>query len=1647
MRALLALALGLALIATAPTTHAAPSCPTVRELAPTPSAPLTAAIALDGACARPARLTATASMLDGTVLGTATVAPEATNARTFRVDLQPWRTRDQRAGVYRIRWTLPAGGALLHEQRLTVACPAPPTPVASVAERPLSVAVGIPPGDRCEGDTSVSVELIDAQGRAVAPARTQRLAASAGGTLRFDLEGAEASGPTAARVALTNATGETTLATVPLRSLQAGAHVSCGPPVLEELAAVAGDRPGDYVLVGRYAATQPCHGATEIHLQLRDAQNIVVFNRTLSQPAAATAATLRVPLPVVAGAPYELSARVRYGPGLAADALVRQRIELPCAAPAVIDLGYADPAGTQVTALVQLSRCNLPASARVSIRDAADRVLSASDVAVTPRGESAFATLEPLPIANLRPGSYTAHVIVRDRTGRSAERSMPLARDLEGPAISLLHGTEPLAGTAVPVVRSLADLSVSFSDPSSLLSEAQPSATRARPLDGARAVLLQVSGEADPELSFVGYVDVPRAGPPWAFTGVLVENPAGDRRWLAPVGRRFVVAPADLGGLSPAIERAGFRAVVRTESLPPGAYRAVGVVLSAAGQDVLAPTVGAFTVSARAARRPDAVLRQGVTEIPVRLAFEREDVATLQALAALSDGNYTLELIARDRLGNASAPQRYPVTVSQDKSQRLVSLPALAGHTARVDFIPESRGTTPPPAAALRVAVRRVGGRGAVEVNGARLDDAPLDLLLAPDRAGRLPIRLRVVDPDLDTRLLVIPEAADLRPLELALSTYRPEFGLRRQELDTGSAVVIENRSGNCGRHVVFSNLQTVSVAADEVVCALRIGSPEVTIAAASGRATAIGLPPSAADRVPYAVGFVQSVNGVPTFTSLSEHTIGELQSQSRAPRLDFEPAPALRDRGPGLLTRPGPFRPGVLLVSSERDDAIVEVNGVAVPGLAAAPGVLRVPLETAVPELGGTQPLTVKAYYAATPTHVSQRTFTFTAVPPPVLVTALTGSLVLPSPLSLDVRAHVDEPALTPAAVDAYAVRRAVVAAPQLPRPLPATATARPDGTWSVSLPDVAAGAYRLQMVLEPRDPRLKAVLSPTTVEAAFTVVDGRPVDARIFTFKPADVAPFTAHLTLQFARPERRMDVARIVWEVSEDGKSFHPYQHGPTATEFALPEPMSRLFRARIVNRHSQAESVTRAIAVDAVSNASLTVAGPNETFRGYPVELVASGAAADRVLWRVLPPGAQRAEERRGERITVDASATGTYYVEVIAGDETGFDAVSAPRVFKTLHVRWPTLPPAVVTGPSALEVGRAATFEVREPPLFTGVGNPAVRRLGEWLLPGGRVVAGSDAVEYTLATAPPGDDPVAITYRSWLDGARDRTTVTTVHRVKAGRYRWPEWRLVSDTVSPTVPSTFRVALKPARWQDWLAVGDTPVETVWQLPTTARVRYQSNREVVFQLLDNRPFDVSARVSDARGNVAEVTARSLEPTRRVPFAVAARVATQSTVRTVPLRVSLGVEPVYAPKHRSIIRVAYYLGDQYLGATSGAPLEFQITKPGTHRLRAIASLGADLVAEDTAVLEVGDNVPPRCRVEAVGDFTLNGIAKAVCEDPDGQMSAYRWYLDGQPVSATGSRVQLTRQQLSSVSELSVVGVDNAGKETTARLNLKSSS
>lgn len=232
-----------------------------------------------------------------------------------------------------------------------------------------------------------------------------------------------------------------------------------------------------------------------------------------------------------------------------------------------------------------------------------------------------------------------------------------------------------------------------------------------------------------------------------------------------------------------------------------------------------------------------------------------------------------------------------------------------------------------------------------------------------------------------------------------------------------------------------------------------------------------------------------------------------------------------------------------------------------------------------------------------------------------------------------------------------------------------------------------------------------------------------------------------------------------------------------------------------------------------------------------------------------------------------------------------------------------------------------------------------------------------------------------------------------------------------------------------------------MSDATLRTDWQLPPDLRVLRRNDRELIVQVSREQPFDVSAKVIDDRGNAAQVSATDVSPYRRTLLEIETLITPERPLHTAPLKVKVSAKPLVVPPGRKIERVAVYLNGQPMGATPGPPLALDLSAPGRYHIRTIASIGTDIVAENSTLFEVLDNAPAVCEIEFLGEFAINGVAKANCTDPDGHIVDYRWYRNGELFDTAGPRVRLNPSQLQGLKELSLVVTDNAGKEATARI------
>lgn len=1387
-----------------------------------------------------------------------------------------------------------------------------------------------------------------------------------------------------------------------------------------------------------------CQDETRVGLQVRDANRVVVFNRTLDLPPGSDASQIRLPFSGVPGASYDVQISAHFGLDYSQTVSLSESVLYECTAPVVLDLGYSNPDASHIAGLVALTACNAPATARLLVRNAEGRLVVDAEPQILQDVGTAYARIAPISLGHLDSGEYTASLSVADNRGRPASREVDLVLDSDGPEINFTLRGQSVESGELPTVRSLDELSLTFSDAHKPLSAFSPYSGSPSSLhDDPRLDIQRVDGESTPQIWFTGIVDVPRLSPSLGFKGILIQSPDGNQ-WISPIARQFVPSErSDLTGFHPSRHRIGFRSVARTQPLDTGRYHIVGIVaVDSEGRDLLIPGSGTFSVSSLASQYHDAVLRQGVTEIPVALVWSDDNTATLERITSVPDGDYTFSAIGRDSFGTPSDTASLVLRLDQTKERAALEWPALSGY--RRVFRHQFRASGSVSTAPLRVLYRRVEGYGSVKINGRNVTDQTSEEVLQPNADGVFSVEVELLQPDVQGSFVIHADSTDAKPLELTISTYSPQFVTQRTRDQYNDLLTINYTDQPC-RKIVFDDLSHVSIRADEVVCAVRLNIPGTSVLSTSDDRSEVRLPQGVSNSALYEEGFVRLINGVPSFQPTRQVPITEMRAFSATPRIDFVPLVQWRNRAAEgrFVTSPGHVVAGHLLIRPGLDQPVVRLDGEALDLPSNSAGSIRIPLRTRTDALGDRYTVTLNAHYPETPDLSITRTLEFVAVPPALFVEAQSGSFVTPGDLSMTLKLRDGSGRYDPTRHGTYELIDASVSSREDPgAPLPSPGiTLDSTGNLSVEFRDLSQGSYRLHLTFTSTDTRFSDYLAPFRAETPFEIHDGSPVEAGVFTFRSSDKTPFYGQLSVDYQEDRRRRDVSRVAWEVSSNNVDFEPLQCCGHSVDFALTEPGSRFFRAALTNRHSGVVSYTDVKKISAFLSGELQVIGPRQTFRGFPAEYhVKDLPKGYDVLWRVRSPSADTPVEIRSPSLTIPAAETGVYYVEVIADTASEDpDSLSALRTFFTLDCSWPRIPSSVISGPTMVEYGKTYTFTVTHPPIFQDRGNPAVERVGEWQLPDGTRVQDDEWATFTLRELPEGYSSADILYQTWLKG--DPTTLTTaVHKIRPVAYRWPNWRLNVSTTSVEPPAILRLSVSPEDWREWMDLGSAPITTHWDLPDHIRVLFRTPSEAIVEAVDDRPFDVLARVTDPRGNITRLERPNIRPLKQVPFEISLRAVADRTLHTAPIDITAHVDPIVVPKGRSITRVAFYVNGLYRGVSDGSPIELQIRSPGEHRLRAIASIDNEFTSDDTITLSIGENHQALCKILPVGDFRLNGLAKAQCDDPDGHMVEYRWYADGRLLSDSGTRVQLSRPDRLGLSELSLIAVDNAGLEARAR-------
>ena len=905
------------------------------------------------------------------------------------------------------------------------------------------------------------------------------------------------------------------------------------------------------------AGVRRCLGDAVLRVQVRDAQDVVIFNTAVELDSSKPSQTLSFPISAIPGTVYFASVTTESYSIEDGAAIQRFPLTYECLSPEVLDFGFASSEVNSLTGVVRLAECNTPATYRLQVRNSDGTIVARSAGEIVPKQGLGYSIVPPLSLDHLSGGSFTASLIVVDNESSETAFTEPLLLDAQGPRITLFHDGRPIDSPEPITVKSIEELAATIADPSGLLSTPHVITDGQSPgrFDRATSRVLSVSDQNADRVRIVGVLDVPR-GNTLGIDRLTFSGPNG-QQYAVPVTSTFLATETATGtDLKFETQSVGFVTAFRNDSLRPGRYVIQALeVVDDSGKPYSVDTSSEFRKYEDDYQTANASLTSGVVSHPLDVAMGPTGAAQFTTRQSIYDGRYTLSVVGFDRFGNVSEPTTVVINLSQEKASFDAQLPAIERFTVQTSHRFVSKSDPSREYAELVLAAKVISGRGQIAINGVEIGQTVSDVLVRALGDGKHGLDITLIDPDTYLSIVLHSETEDVVPLQLEIGTYSP--AIRAEPFaDSDLKLRIRSTAADCADLLVLTEVASVDAIRAPAVCAILFDASAVSVRAKSQSSTTIGLSTALSDvPIDYSLGFLTGNPGEVAFSATETGRLTPESLENLSPSIHYIAASELSAQSDATISRTGPYSPGIIVVEYKHDGLVVSVNGVEKMA-SDTTGVLRIPVETDIPSVGATQTIDVRAYYLDYPEHAAQSTLEFIAVPKPIYVESVGGALVTTRPMSVDLvlraagGASYDEGLHGKYKLQSVTLTRVGGVSFQLDS---AAISGSSAAGFTVDLGDVAPGKYRLAAFLQHSGAPFSPLLSTLVGEETFTIFDGTPLESNLYTFRSEGTLPFVGQVALEHSEMMRGRDLGNVIWEASEDGGQFTVVQSGPRVNGF--------------------------------------------------------------------------------------------------------------------------------------------------------------------------------------------------------------------------------------------------------------------------------------------------------------------------------------------------------------------------------------------------------------------------------------------------------------------------------------------------------------
>ena len=536
-------------------------------------------------------------------------------------------------------------------------------------------------------------------------------------------------------------------------------------------------------------------------------------------------------------------------------------------------------------------------------------------------------------------------------------------------------------------------------------------------------------------------------------------------------------------------------------------------------------------------------------------------------------------------------------------------------------------------------------------------------------------------------------------------------------------------------------------------------------------------------------------------------------------------------------------------------------------------------------------------------------------------------------------------------------------------------------------------------------------------TQDYSYRIIKGREIEGGLKYRTVTAIPPFSAsfrHVT------ETRDDLSsrgNITWEVSADnGSTWGIAQEPSRSASFVYRVEEGQvgewLVRARVKNTYTDAESITESVKITSYNRPRVRIQAPSQALVGQNVEFVATDenkllTESDVYEWS-LDKGATWNEGEKTFTINDIQDSVHVYtraqYASVGENAKEVAWAISKHR----LTVREPKEPRLSARIPRLMEVGYAYRLEAIGRKPFNGMTQEI---LYEWEFPDGTIKY-EPIIDFTPIESDVVDRKVNIKLRAWIEGYKVATMKEKELNIRTWKYEFPEHELKVVQRQLFAPSEVMMVIRKPR----IYAPGVQFEYNFSYDTEAiEFVYAVGDRTKIKLLTPGIHQIDVSVTDNRGNIQEIT-HFLEALELEPIEVESRETFSNQYDREPLDVSMRISTTLSHPKDRIVDYKWFLNDEQLSEDGSRQYRwiYENLGVGTHTLVGQIITDFGQVGEFTKVIEVKENEPPTC-THSLTEYTSYARITLSCNDTDGKIQTYKWFVNGEEVGAWSRSIALS--------------------------------